>query len=144
MDNALPQTDTVRDRYRKASEGARNALNAAINGRVDGALAQQIVASARNALGALLQWHRGDDADAPFAELLRRTENLAAPVATPARVIATVERLTGRDSMSVEEREVVRSAAFTLRNLIETVGAHLPADIRDQALRSHPPKSPAT
>lgn len=138
MDPQLPQIDSTRDRLRQAETQARMSMDAVKSGDIDVSTARSIIESARGALEALLLWHRFDPSGATFADLIRRAENLAAPIATPARVLASMEMVATRETLSGPDHELVRSGAFTLRNLVETVSAHLPEIVRPVASVHHP------
>jgi hypothetical protein len=129
MDAQLPQTDQARTLYRRALDTSQSAMASVRRGEASAATASDIMRAARQGLGSLLSWHRVYDEDASYAELLRRAENLAAAVSTPARVLAPVELVTRKDALDNTDSELVHSAAYTLRNLLELVAGHLPSEV---------------
>jgi hypothetical protein len=137
----LPQYDRARQLFDRSVETAASVMESVRRDAVTAATASDIVRAARHGLGALLEWHRlPAREDESFADILRRAENLAAAVSTQVRVIAPIEASAGKDTLSQPEHENVRSAAFTLRNLLEVVASHLPASI---TTRTASPKLPS-
>jgi hypothetical protein len=137
--STLPQFEKARTLLQRAQETSRGVLDSVGRNELSATTASDIMRAARQGMGALLAWHRVYDEDASYLELLRRAENLAAPVATPARILAPVAAAAGKDALDAVDLELVRSAAFTLRNLVNAVAAHLPVSIDDRRGSAPPP-----